>query len=281
MKFRKAVLIPAIAVAVFLFMQTVFSLLGLFALTRVAARISDKAVMILLSSYDILLNSLYSVSMLASLFSNLVTAAVLCALPFIARETPEEGLSVRECKYSVIPLSILFGITASAAIGILWEMIPFPESMWDEYNALLGSTVVENNVITFLAVAVMAPITEELLFRALICGGFSSAMPKWLAVFLSALIFGIIHGNLIQGSYAFCFGLILGFFFIRTCSVIPGILIHVGFNSASYFFAPLDSLPEMLAGTVMLIIAAASVLLFFILLFVTRDKTNASRPLVA
>ncbi len=62
----------------------------------------------------------------------------------------------------------------------------------------------------FLYASILAPITEEILFRGLVQ---RTLMPygKKFAVFASAFLFGIFHGNLAQTPFAFMTGLVLGF----------------------------------------------------------------------
>lgn len=67
-----------------------------------------------------------------------------------------------------------------------------------------------DNFSMFLYASLLAPVTEEILFRGLIQ---RSLMPygKKFAIFCSALTFGLFHGNLIQTPYAFLAGLVLGY----------------------------------------------------------------------
>ena len=62
----------------------------------------------------------------------------------------------------------------------------------------------------FLYGGILAPITEELLFRGLIQ---RSLRPfgRRFAILASAFVFGIFHGNLLQAPYAFLVGLVLGY----------------------------------------------------------------------
>ena len=62
----------------------------------------------------------------------------------------------------------------------------------------------------FLYSAIFAPITEEIFFRGYIL---RSLRPygKRFAIFTSAFLFGLFHGNLLQTPYAFLIGLVLGY----------------------------------------------------------------------
>lgn len=84
---------------------------------------------------------------------------------------------------------------------------------------LFGLTIAEgvealsvdpDNFSLFLYAGLLAPISEEILFRGLIQ---RSLMPfgKRFAIFCSAFTFGLFHGNLIQTPYAFLVGLVLGY----------------------------------------------------------------------
>lgn len=67
-----------------------------------------------------------------------------------------------------------------------------------------------DNFSMFLYAGILAPITEEILFRGLIQ---RTMLPfgKKFAILVSALTFGLFHGNLIQTPYAFAVGLVLGY----------------------------------------------------------------------
>lgn len=94
--------------------------------------------------------------------------------------------------------------------------------------------MIMRNPLGIIAVVIMAPIVEELLFRGAIQG---HLLRKWKhpagAIVLSSLIFGVVHGNWVQAPFAFVTGLALGWMYYRTGSLLPGILMHFVNNSAA------------------------------------------------
>lgn len=62
----------------------------------------------------------------------------------------------------------------------------------------------------FLYAGLGAPIAEEILFRGLFLRSVAPYGKKF-AIFSSALLFGLFHGNLSQAPFAFCVGLVLGY----------------------------------------------------------------------
>ncbi|WP_411677873.1 lysostaphin resistance A-like protein [Caproicibacter sp.] len=83
-----------------------------------------------------------------------------------------------------------------------------------------------------LSIAVIPPIVEEMMFRGMILQGLRR-FGNGFAVFASAALFGLYHGNLAQSVFAFLCGLVLGFVVIRTNSLLPSILIHALNNLAA------------------------------------------------
>ncbi len=77
----------------------------------------------------------------------------------------------------------------------------------------------------FLYTALFAPIGEEILFRGLLQRSFAP-LGKKFAIFASAFLFGLFHGNLVQTPYAFLVGLVLGYV-TAEYSIFWAILLHI------------------------------------------------------
>jgi membrane protease YdiL (CAAX protease family) len=82
----------------------------------------------------------------------------------------------------------------------------------------------------FFAVAVLAPIVEELTFRGL---GYKLLEPfgRWTAIVLVGLCFGLAHGLVEALPILVVFGAGLAYVRSRTGSVYPGMIVHGAFNS--------------------------------------------------
>ena len=106
--------------------------------------------------------------------------------------------------------AIFFGIQAVVQVstGIMesiFNMFGFSMMEGLEQVSTTGDTLS-----MFLYVAILAPITEEMLFRGAILRSLQPYGKKF-AVLASAFLFGIFHGNFIQTPYAFLVGLVLGY----------------------------------------------------------------------
>jgi hypothetical protein len=90
---------------------------------------------------------------------------------------------------------------------------------------------------------IIAPITEELLFRGFVLRAFSVVSQK-TGIFVSAFIFALIHNNIAQFLLAFPMGLLLGYVAFKYGSLIPCMLIHCAVNTMATILS--DILPKTL-----------------------------------
>ena len=101
----------------------------------------------------------------------------------------------------------------SQMVNSLWITLlegllnPFGISVMQMLESVSGDT---GSFSMFLYASFLAPFSEEILFRGLVL---RSLQPygKRFAIFGSALLFGLFHGNLLQTPYAFLMGLVLGY----------------------------------------------------------------------
>ena len=79
---------------------------------------------------------------------------------------------------------------------------------------------------------IFGPIVEEIGFRGLVLDGLLKTRCRpWLAILISALAFALLHGLGANFVTALLFGILAGWLYWRTGSIIPGLIIHVTNNS--------------------------------------------------
>ena len=134
--------------------------------------------------------------------------------------------SFGEVSGKTIGLSIPLIVAGMFFINLCSEFIGLPDLMQDTFRAM------SRNVFGIISIAIMAPLVEELLFRGAIQGYMLRKRMKPLyAILIASAIFGIVHMNPIQIPFAFAIGLIFGWLYYRTGSVVPGIIGHFINNS--------------------------------------------------
>jgi membrane protease YdiL (CAAX protease family) len=98
--------------------------------------------------------------------------------------------------------------------------------------AAIPSTM-PNQILLFVAVAIIAPLLEELLFRGLLQKSLSHKMPVWAAIAISALVFGAMHMDFYAMPPLVMMGAIFGVIYHLTGSLRVTILLHVVNNAAA------------------------------------------------
>lgn len=99
--------------------------------------------------------------------------------------------------------------------------------------------------IVLISVSVFAPFFEEWLCRGIILRGLlTKVKPAW-AIVISALIFGLIHGNLWQAIPAFIIGVILGYVYYKTGSLKLTMLMHCVNNTLSVIVSRIPGLEDV------------------------------------
>lgn len=104
----------------------------------------------------------------------------------------------------------------------------------------------------YMVIALLPPVVEELVFRGAVLRSLLEWKPekKWAMIVLSALFFSLVHLNPAQMPHAFLIGLLLGWMYTRTGSIVPGVAYHWANNTAAYVMFHLYHNPESLQDIV-------------------------------
>ncbi len=136
---------------------------------------------------------------------------------------------------SIAPRPLLFStalvLTSIPTLNILVSWLPLENLLENEFDGL------SHNLIGAFTISVIAPLLEEVMFRGAIQGDMLRKVRNpWLAIIISALIFGIFHMNPVQIVYATLLGIVLGWIYYRTGSLMSVILGHVLNNTIATIF---------------------------------------------
>lgn len=107
-------------------------------------------------------------------------------------------------------------------------------------------------VLFYATVAVLPALIEEFAFRGVILNIFRK-YSDGLAVLVSGVTFGLMHGNFAQIPFALVVGLVLGYIAVKTNSLLPGIIIHFLNNALSVTFTLLSTNTDLSDSAVNLI----------------------------
>lgn len=119
-------------------------------------------------------------------------------------------------------LSTALVFTSMWVLNIFVQWFPLEDMMQDTFSGI------SHNVLGALSISLFGPILEEVMFRGAIQGYITRKTGKpVLAIIVASLIFGIFHINPIQVVYASLLGMIFGWIYYRTGSLLSVIVGHV------------------------------------------------------
>lgn len=98
----------------------------------------------------------------------------------------------------------------------------------------------------YLVVGLLAPLVEEMVFRGAILRSLLRWKENpWVGIVISALLFALIHMNPAQMPHAFLIGLLLGWMYYRTDSIVPGVVYHWVNNTVAYILYNIYPTPDL------------------------------------
>ena len=119
------------------------------------------------------------------------------------------------------------GVAANLAVSYLLVLLGVTENFSNEVQeGLLASEF----LVQLVGLGILAPITEEILFRGLVYRRLKQILPRWGAVLLGAGIFAVYHGNMIQILFAFPMALLLIWSYERWGSLTAPVILHMAVN---------------------------------------------------
>ncbi len=159
----------------------------------------------------------------------IVTPAIVYLL--ICRSNPLKALRFKRIKVSNVFLLILFTYLITPVISLV-NAISLIFSKNEIIDSVSGITEKNGLLIGLLSAAVIPAIFEEAVFRGVLYNEYHK-VNKRVAIFLSALLFGLLHQNLNQFMYAFVIGIIFALVIEATDSIVSTMIIHFFINGTS------------------------------------------------
>lgn len=126
--------------------------------------------------------------------------------------------------------------------------------LFPDYAELIDTVVGNNLALEILCVGLLIPFIEEVIFRGVVFSRLRKITKLPVAIIIQALLFALIHFNVLQSSYAFILGVVLGLALLWLGSVWASVAIHAAYNLTSLAIA--YSIGENEVSTSMLIAMA-------------------------
>lgn len=90
-------------------------------------------------------------------------------------------------------------------------------------------------ILAFVTLVVIAPVAEEILFRGYLFGKLKKFIPIWVAILITSLLFGFIHGAWNVAIDTFALSVVMCLLRLSTGSLWAPILLHMTKNGIAFY----------------------------------------------
>lgn len=140
-------------------------------------------------------------------------------------------------------LTMILSVTASLGLNILLSLTGLVEAS-DTFQDVSQRQFGVAFGIGIILYGIVSPLAEEIVFRGLLYNRMRKYYPVWLAVVVSGLFFGVYHGNLVQGIYGCCMGILMAYLYERSGKFFIPFLFHAAANISVYTISYVQELKD-------------------------------------
>ncbi len=164
---------------------------------------------------------------------NLVTSIVMIFVIFYLMYRDELYKKIEPVNFSGYGMIALLGISGALGMNRLVMLLPI-DGILGDYEVTLQ--IIERSPIPLqiLTIVFVTPFMEELFFRGLIYNRIKGYNDYIMASFLSSILFGLYHMNLVQGIYGFVMGMLMCLVYERYKSILAPIFMHILANGTAF-----------------------------------------------
>lgn len=179
-----------------------------------------------------------------AVFQNIFTNNLICelivvlpglAFVFFSGEKPGGFLRLKKMKFSTFLVIIPFTLFSMPVITLVNLISQF--FVENTAAAVMESYQIADMpfALLLLSVGIFGPFCEELACRGIYYRGYAASGSGFRAMFLSALLFALVHMNLNQAMYAFVMGLMAALLTEAVGSLWASVEYHILINSSQVF----------------------------------------------
>lgn len=216
--------------------------------------------------------------LLITILSNLLVVGIFCLYFKLRKRKISEEVGAEKVGIKTYLMPVVLAFSFSFVWTLLTMDVKFANSIMIAQSETFYSAQIPylGMVLKILALLVSAPIAEEFICRGIMITKLKQSYSDWIAVAVSAVIFGLMHlmaGGATLAVGAGLMGLVFGVIYVKTKSLWPAVVAHA-FANLPDFILPVFG--EMNA-VVRWVMTAVSAVVFVVCMakYVRGDKASA------
>lgn len=148
-------------------------------------------------------------------------------------------------RVKIVFATVLLAFSASLGLNILLTLTGFADSS-QTYREVADRQYGVAFGIGIVLYGLVSPLAEEVVFRGVIYNRLRRFYGPVIGVVVSGIFFGAFHGNLVQGVYGTCMGILIAYVYERQGSFFFPVLFHAVANLTVYSIAHEQAVQEAL-----------------------------------
>jgi hypothetical protein len=170
----------------------------------------------------------------ASVIAESMTAVLFGLHVFISDRSENELAGIHRLKghwaLTFIGIALVLNFITDICVNIASNYVDSSDVSALEES--LSAALTFNPFVSLICTGILIPILEECVFRYGICRNLSKINTA-LGIIASSVLFGIMHGNVIQDVYACALGLVFATIYVISNNICYTMLMHIAINSSS------------------------------------------------
>lgn len=142
-------------------------------------------------------------------------------------------------------LTVLLALSASLGLNALLTLTGFADGS-QTYQKVADRQYGVAFAVGLVLYGLISPLAEEVVFRGVIYNRLRRLYNPAVGIVVSGLLFGAFHGNLVQGVYGACLGMLMAYLYERSRSFMISLIFHAVANLAVYTTARFADVQEIL-----------------------------------
>lgn len=257
-------------------------------IVKVALRASDLAALdgSLPQNYSQIVSSYFTdsglamgINLISFLLANTLIFFIGCRLSHCKpRDFFQDRDLTSSCLLRYIFIGLWIQLLCGWAVTMLSKIFGSADFLFNSPDFSTGNSKTKL-LLTVLYGCLVAPVTEELVFRGVVLKNLSRVSQRF-GIFVSALLFGLAHENIPQGILAFVLGIFLAYITISHNSIAPAILVHFCVNTTETIFSSLNEIGDGASVQIYAVYSLVILLVGAIAFFSTAlsERLPASTP---
>lgn len=171
-----------------------------------------------------------------------VTIALVVGVPWLVRKqrTSANDLGLQRAPdwldiFAAPAGGVVYIILTALVAAFAMAFLPFVDYNQVQETGFSGINTQLEYILAFLSLVIIAPFAEELLFRGYLLGKLRRAMPLWIAVLITSVLFALVHFQWNVALDVFALSIVLCVLRVMTKSLWAPILLHSLKNGLAFY----------------------------------------------